>query len=728
MTPLLCQARRAPQTGNVSRAFSPSTMRPSLHAANRLPGVGCLIGSLLLAVALTACRERPPGATAFDSEPAVLAASAPDAGDAGVLLLLVPDDQSASHPAVTAWMDAASEEGVRMQVVTDTGFRALGPRALEYAGLVLPDQLHTIADEPLLQAISRYTDSGGHTLLAYDFGIFKLDGNRRPTYPIPRSRLSDLAGVDYGLYDDLREKTIVIGKVTAMQSTLRELQVPPGKSVALLKTDGDGTGTRPADGNRGTQTTYTPQSTSPTSANDVLETYSGYLTEGLTYPSFVTRGVFNGTTLAASREAGLVAGLHKVGSGEVLFVNLPLTYLKVDRTDALPLHGFLHYFVNRVLNMAHLSAVPNGVAGLTLNWHLDSFTAQQPTLQLEKLGIFNEGPFSIDMTAGPDAVTTGDGKGWDLVHNQIAQGILQRFSARGHAIGSHGGWNHDDYGLHATEANSQQYLPYLQANMNAIRQTVSSPIREWLGLSSPTPAGTPEFLLPVVRSLKAAVDRLLGPLVREYSPPVGNNPTWAMDWLEQQGVVAAYFAGHTGLGPTRQYRDGQLRNPSLWVFPVTPEGRYATFEEFQVNHVPQQEVEDWYRDMVDFAVSHRTTRMVYMHPNGANVWQHVLQNFLAHAKVQGQDRFQWYTMPRLADFMTTRMGVQWREQRSADGISRFEVSHPSSLGEMVWLLPKARYAEPPKTDDGSVTVSDGGADWIVRAGNAARARFSARSL
>ena len=85
-------------------------------------------------------------------------------------------------------------------------------------------------------------------------------------------------------------------------------------------------------------------------------------------------------------------------------------------------------------------------------------------------------------------------------------------------------------------------------------------------------------------------------------------------------------------------------------------------------------------------------------------------------------------MKRLADFMTTRMGVQWREQRSADGISRFEVSHPSSLGEMVWLLPKARYAEPPKTDDGSVTVSDGGADWIVRAGNAARARFSARSL
>ena len=57
------------------------------------------------------------------------------------------------------------------------------------------------------------------------------------------------------------------------------------------------------------------------------------------------------------------------------------------------------------------------------------------------------------------------------------------------------------------------------------------------------------------------MDRTLEPLLREYSPPVGNNPLWAMDWLEQQGVVAAYLTGHTGMGPTRQYREGQLRNP-----------------------------------------------------------------------------------------------------------------------------------------------------------------------
>lgn len=642
-------------------------------------------GGLMLVLALMACQSHWP-ANAASLSP--LSASSPDAiastyaasMDPGVLLLLVPDGQPLNHPDVMAWMDAASEEGVRMQAVTDSTFRALGRRALRYAGLVLPDQLHTMADDALLQAISRYTEAGGHTLLAYDFGIFRLDGHQQPTYPIPRSRLSHLAGVDYGLYDGLREKSITVGQVMAMRSTLRELQVPPGKSIAIPKLD--------------VFAIYTPQSTpaAPGAGTDpdALETYSGYLTGGLVYASFVTRGAFSGTTLAVSPEAGLVAGLHKVGRGQVLFVNLPLTYLKVERTDALPMHGFLHYFVTRVLNLARLSPLPNGVAGLTLNWHLDSFAAQQPTLQLEKLGIFEDGPFSIDMTAGPDAVTTGDGKGWDLINNPVAQAILQRLSARGHAIGSHGGWNHDDYGSYANEANRAQYLPYLQANKNDIEQVMGAPMRE-------------------------------------YSPPTGNSPTWAMDWLEQQGVVGAYFAGHTGLGPTRHYRDGQRRNPSLWVFPVTPAGRYATLEEFHDNRVPQQDVQDWYRELVDFAVRHHTTRMVYLHPNGALVWANVLQDFLAHAKAQGPERFQWYTMPRLADFMSTRLAVQWREQRGADGLSRFELSHPVSLREMVWLLPKARYAQQPRTDDGSVSISDGGTDWIVRAGNTQRARFSARS-
>ena len=646
---------------------------------------------------------------------------------------------------VTAWVDAASEIGVRVHPISDRQFKNLGAEALKYAGLILPDQLHVIADNALLKSIRDYTQAGGNTMLVYDFGTLTLDFNLKPIYPIPKSRLSDLAGVNYALYDTLREKSIATGSVAAKRSTLRELQVPPGKSSPYIAPSDVANGTatlanqdsigsaslvKPADVlslNNAQTTRYEPIN-SPAETNEPLESYSGYLLGNLIYPSFVTHGTFTGTALAVSAEAGLVAGLQKVGQGQVLFVNLPLTYMKVARTDGLLMHGFLRYFAHNILQMAHLSAVPNAVAGLTLNWHLDSFFAQQPTLNLEKLGVFDEGPFSIHMTTGPDAVTTGDGKGWNLNNNQQAQEILQRFAKKGHAIGSHGGWNHDYYGLNASETNASKFLPYLEFNTTAIEHAVSYPIRGYLGFESPTPAGLPPILLPMHQKLKLTLDQTFGPLLREYSPPVGNNPLWAMDWLEENGVVAAYFAGHTGMGPTRQYREGQLRNRSMWMFPVTPFRRYATFEEFQTSRTPKQATQDWYRSSVDFAIDHNTTRMIYMHPNGANVWPDVLLDLLAYAKAKGDTQFKWYTMTRLADFMTARQDVQWIEQRDASGLSKFGINHSSSLKEMVWLLPKSRYVDLPVSPDGSVTVSDQGPYWAVRAGNTRLASFTAKTV
>ena len=702
----------------------------------------------LLVAAVCGCVEPSGNKTGSLGFGGAIANESASSGDVGLLLLLVPEGQVLTHPQVTAWIDAGSEIGVRVRAVTDLQFRALGAGALKYAGLILPDRLHVVADGALMKSVREYTQAGGQTMLVHDFGSMVLDGNNQPTYPIPRSRLSDLAGVDYALYDSLREKSMTVGTISAMRSTMRELQVPPGKSSLYSppKSTVNGSVTPAgASASAGVSATgintqqlpgvYTPESSPPPERAkdagiaalpaDLLESYSGYLLGNLTYSSFVTQGTFNGVVLAASAEAGLVAGLHKFGRGQVLFVNLPLTKLKVERTDGLPMHGFLHYFAHNVLQMAQLSPVPDGIAGLTLNWHLDSFAAQLPTLKLEKLGVFDDGPFSINMTAGPDAVKIGDGAGWNLDNNPIAQSMLQRFAEKGHALGSHGGWNHDYYGLNANDTNRSTFLSYLEKNTDAINRVVSHPVRAYLGFETPTPEGLPPALLPTAQKIKRWTDRSFGPLLREYSPPVGNNPVWAMDWLEQHGVVAAYFAGHTGMGPTRQYRDGQLRNADMWVFPVTPFGRYATFEEFQTNNLPKGEVMDWYRNSVDFAIAQNTSRMIYMHPNGANVWPDVLLDLLAYANSYGEHKFRWYTMTRLADFMTARRGVTWTEQRSRGGTSKFEIVHTSSLNEMVWLLPKTRYTDMPVSKDGSVTVSDQGANWVVRAGNTRHASFTA---
>ena len=107
--------------------------------------------------------------------------------DPGLLMLLLPDGQSLSDDRVTSWLDAASEVGTRMAVVTDTQFLAMGPTgALRYAGLVLPDQLHFIATDDVVAAVRDYTTQGGRTFLTFDFAALTLNSAQQPVYPIDR--------------------------------------------------------------------------------------------------------------------------------------------------------------------------------------------------------------------------------------------------------------------------------------------------------------------------------------------------------------------------------------------------------------------------------------------------------------------------------------------------------------------------------------------------------------
>ena len=593
-------------------------------------------GAWAKALSLTAS---PSGSSLTEPSPSVAAASAAmPMPDPGVLMLLLPDGQNMADPGVSAWVDAASELGVRVQPVTDSQFMALGNAARGFAGLILPDGLHVQATDVLLAAVKHYTEQGGRSMLVFDFGALTTLSDGTPVYPVPKSRLSDMAGVDYVMYEALRDRTTGLGPVTATRSTLRSLLVPPGKSLpfagltstatapllsaAQIGSDSalylpvdvsDAGGVRGFDPQQYSQMSYakssdrnapkasgrqvridlgrafkgqkvsavsqpSPESTrsgalstdsavssaSLGAVDEALEAYSGYLLGPLIYPSYVTQGEFGGLAgqkvLATSPQFGLVAGINPVGAGQVLFVNLPLTYLK-GRTDALMMHGYLNYFVREVLDLPHLSAMPNGVGGMTFDWHLDAKAAQAPTGALIKLNVFNDPKalFSIEMTAGPDAIVAGDGLGWNLARNKTAQQYLKTFKAAGHSVGSHGGWNHDFYGLNVSESNEL-------SNTNGT--CVNPKLRQ------------DNFMQCLVLN-RRDVDAATGFKSRSYSSPEGNNPLWSMDWHEQQGVVSTYFAGHTGLGATRQYREGRLLNPGLWVFPVTPAGLYATYEEFQ---------------------------------------------------------------------------------------------------------------------------------------------------
>ncbi|QOL48150.1 polysaccharide deacetylase family protein [Massilia litorea] len=626
--------------------------------------------------------------------------------------LLVPDGTPSSHPLVTAWTDAAQEEGLRVDVITDSAFMSNGGAG--YQGIILPDQVHVRAGQPLLDAIQNFVKAGGKAMLVFDFaaqddaGFYPLSG---------ASRLSQLAGIEYLMYSELGDRTTGLGPIVGTSSQMRRIAVPPGKSSVytapstttasflaggstslkqynhgqqfkykFVKRRGGQATRKPVISTRFTNAITTARVGGSTPApSGTIEAISGYVYGYLTYPSYVTRGQYPGETIMSSPTHGLIAGINSYGTagGKVLFVNTPLGYLK-GATDGMLLHGFLSFFSSDLLRLASLSKQPDGVGGMTLNWHLDSAAALEPMQTLKNAGVWNKGPFSMDMTAGPDTVSFGDRLGFDLPNNPVAQQFLRDFVRQGHAVGSHGGWIHDYYGLNATEE-----------NQNVLTADRVHTFNDLLILN------------------KSAIEQATGKKIREYSSPEGNNPRWALDWSEREGQVGYYYTGHTGMSPTRSYRDGVLRNLSMWAFPVVPFGTYATFEEFQDFGVPKADVIRWYTSLIDFNVATRSSRLIYAHPPGAVDWLDVLKNLMSYAQSKGKT-FRWYTMPALADFMASRNLVKWSELGSGSGPRQFVASHPSSLASMTWLLPKSDYGQP-LVNTGAANVTDGGSSWVVSA-------------
>ena len=688
--------------------------------------------------------------------PAAQAALARD-----TLVMLVPDGANLSAWSVKVWTDSAAEEGIRLQTMTDSQFLALGnTAAAQIAGLILPDSAHQQASDAVVAAVTQYANLGGQLMLVYDAGALTPTGFYAPG----KSRFSALAGVDYTLYDTLQDRLVGFGPVVSDAATLDNLRLPPGKYMtwtapttlartatsssqfvqttaadpvgtqamrsfietrALKRIDESSRNVRSAQ-TLGTQavremlglnglpetpsvklapkvtnttqtsgaatTTSTARLATVTQAATTLKAISSYGYGPLDYFSFVTQGTYAGTPYLTSPDHGLVAGSRPVGSGRVLFVNMPLGYFKAIGTDSAPLHGFLNLFARQHVQMPTMSVQPKGVGGLVYNWHIDDgddLTSDAKFL-LDSTSLLKRGPFSIHFTAGPDTVALGDRLGMSLDSNSIAQTQFQRIKQLPvrHELASHGGWNHDLFGLGATETNAATYQPWLELNF-------------------------------------AAVERQYGRKTTEYSAPQGNNPTWAVNWLGNRGVVGMYFVGDTGAGAIRSWRAGNRLSNKVWSFPLTPFEKYGTFEEFEEFGVSDAVSGQWLLDLQNFVVNKRTNRMFYNHPPGARGHLPSLNPLMKAADtLQAAGKFRWYTMTQLAQFSERRLTTNW-SAASQFGFSTFTVTHPGSLTDLTWLLPKSRYALPRiVSGKGSVVTTDG-SDWIVTANSGTSMRFMA---
>jgi len=573
------------------------------------------------------------------------------------LLLLVPDGMKFSDPKVAMWIDAGNEEGLHVVPVHDSEF--LGPflRKTDFSGLILPDSIHKEASDLLVTGIRRFVAEGGSLMLVYDAGTLSLTGRYTPG----QSRFSELAGVKYALYESLRDKTTQWSKIRGTAHTFDEIGVPPGKYYPFYSENGS------------------------VDASEVE--LRRYMYGDLQYPSLVTSGNYDGKVLLHS-DAGVVAGERKYQSGSVLFVNLPLGYLK-GNTDGLPLHGFLDYFAEHTLALPRLLPVPDGIGGITLNWHIDSNAAIKPLQQMEDWRILEQGPYSVHITAGPDAMEFGDKRGFNVDNNPISQDVIRQYEKLGFSIGSHGGWIHDYFAFHVDNGDPKDLEEYLEWN-------------------------------------KHSLERITGKPVVEYSAPDGNQPQWVTKWLEDHGFVAYYFTGDTGMAPTQGYRDGQREGQNIWAFPTLHLNQAAAFEEFMKDNYSQDEIEHWLEAVTTFTVHHRSVRLLYFHPPGILQYRPIIRQWMTLTRgLRSTGQFRWYTMTDLATFLNSRKQVDWKVSHR-DGRVEIEAKHPTSLEHQTWFFPASRYTEPKiRGGTGTVTKKDDG--WLVVAGSTKTLEFEAQT-
>jgi Polysaccharide deacetylase len=582
------------------------------------------------------------------------------------LLLLLPDGTAVSDPRVTVWLDAASEEGLHVVPVHDSAFVRPLFNETECAGVILPDSIHQRASDAFLMSLRHFVKDGGKLMLVYDAATLSLEGR----YAAGTARLSDLAGVQYALYDTLHDKTTVWSSISAPRDVWQQLDIPPGKYYPF----------------KAANDSVANSEGSPSQESPAEPQLRRYQYGDLNYPSFVTFGEYSGRVILHSR-AGIVAGEHAYKNGSVLFVNLPLGYLK-GNTDGLMLHVFLKYFAEQNLSLPSLMPVPDGVGGLVLNWHVDSNAAIKPLQEIASWTMLRQGPYSIHITAGPDAAVFGDGRGFNVDRNPVSQELVREYVKQGHQIGSHGGWIHDYFSAHVDKDSPKDLEQLLAWNQNSL-------------------------------------ERASGKRVVEYSAPSGNQPVWVTHWLEAHGFLAYYFTGDTGMGPTQGYRDGVREGRDTWAFPVVHLDRAAAFEEMSTQGYSADVVEEWLEAVTEFAVGRRCVRLIYFHPPGILQYHELIDKWMEQtARFNAAGRFRWYTMTQIATYLNARKQARWSVSRQAE-IVTVRASHPDTLEHLAWRLPVSKFSEPAMIK-GSGRIEQQGTDWIVIAGAGRDLQFQAK--
>lgn len=553
------------------------------------------------------------------------AQAAPGENSIRVLLLYDPQADTSSVSTIPAYESVLQEEGVPY-VATDIRSLA-GAVTAEFVkkvpAVILPDGALQTLPDGFVDWLQKYLDKGGNVAVIYDPGVKDAGGNY-----LDRTPLADIVGFNYITYGDNGVKAYEYGTFRFASEAARDtFQVPAGKTVDKLTVSSYTYGALQYPIARNERVRDIPES--DIYASVVMKTKQQF-------PALVVTGYAN---------------------GKVMYVNLPLGYLK-GNSDDLPLRAMLRTFLFDIVTIPHVMNVANGMGGLVFNWHVDADIEHISLPYMMKHVFRKELALSFHVTAGPFFLKPNDDAGFDAAG--LGKELVLMLKDYG-TIGSHGGWAHN----------------WFSDNIN------SGAFKE-------------QEIYENIRRNNECLEKIIGYKVTEYAAPNGVHPQpMATRALERLGIIAYYYVGDTGSAPNRTFYEGKMVSDKCLAFPIVPFGVAGSIWEMKaVAKKSDSEVAQWFADALSYVKRNRTVRLLYSHPYDYQNYPGPIKDFLDNL-VEAKTSNAITVLP-MSDFarFTFRFLKTDYAFNFVDNKLVVSLNNPQSLAGITVAVPKKSYRRP----------------------------------
>jgi len=535
-------------------------------------------------------------------------------------LLIVHSEGKEDSASMNAYRSILEEEGVSYYLIAEKTLLTINAKdVLENKPAILfPDDASTYINNDMNNWLRTYIKNGGHVMFVGNAGSKTRKGHYREKGSI----FDNLIGIQTNTYLKNKDHSFLKGNISFYSLDDADyFEIPRGK------------------------------------INENF-TISGYKYGPLEYP-YANVKILNFTDLklyafaiSDNKQIPIIAK-KSLGKGDILYINLPLAYLKGYSDDLIP-RSILKTFLFKIAHLPHIVSSPNGIGGLIVNWHIDSALELEALPWFLEQGYFSKSiQYSMCITAGPDCDSLGDnhgfdatGKGRKLIEALLPYGI----------IGSHGGWSHNLFAtlLENGDMNTSEMQRFIKMNNQSLEKIIGYPIKEY---------AAPNGVFPQPSSVEV---------------------------MKNLGIESYYYPGDSGSAPNRTFYEGKMVSNDIIAFPVMTFNDMASLNEFEKQEYSNTETSQILENIIDFIANNRTVRLYYSHPYDVyfGKYKQEVKSFLTYGVImQQKGKIQIQTMSYFREFLLrlieTNKIFKWDNHTL-----KVQLGNKQNLKEMVIAIPK----------------------------------------